>query len=318
MSYQKIFDPDLGQAVVDPASPPAPTAGDRRDGRIYLFTEPLALAVNVAIATGRPLLLRGRPGGGKSSLAAAVARQKQWNYYEAVITARTEAQDLMWRLDAVRRLSDAQTNKGVGTALHPYIDPGVLWWAFQRSTALRRGLPAGDVREFPEPVEPGEYRGAARSVVLIDEIDKADPDVPNNLLVALGSLLFRVGPLSLDVRANDETPPLVVITTNDERDLPTAFLRRCIIQEVPAPDEDRLASIANAHCPGGSPALHREIARELIKMQSALDRAGRPPSTAEYLDAVRACHELKITPASPEWTLVKAVALEKPAPSEGA
>ena len=111
---------------------------DRRDGRVYRYDPPLKLAVEVALVTGRPLLIRGKPGSGKSSLAAYVARNLGWRYYEHIITARTQARDLLWTYDVVRRLANAQTRrKKSDPDLYDfdYVEPGVLWWAFDRATA---------------------------------------------------------------------------------------------------------------------------------------------------------------------------------------
>lgn len=155
----------------------------------------VVLAVNVALKTGRPLLLFGPPGSGKSTLAPNVARILGWEYYAHVVTARTEPEDLLWRFDALKRLNDAQAKQLVDDMGH-YYTKGPLW------------------RAFAAP-------GGKRSVVLIDEIDKADPDLPNSLLGPLGSLSF---PVPWDdeqsVSVPPERAPFVVITTNDERELP--------------------------------------------------------------------------------------------------
>src|SRR6476661_3688380 len=114
---------------------------DRRDGAVYVYDPRLKLAVDVALATGRPLLIEGEPGSGKSSLAAFAARNMDWRYYEHVVSSRTRASDLLWRFDTVRRLADAQARAGGGAELNDYnyIEPGVLWWAFDRESATRRG-----------------------------------------------------------------------------------------------------------------------------------------------------------------------------------
>src|SRR5262245_23264223 len=118
--------------------------GDRRDGRVYVYDPEVRAAVRVAVASERPLLLRGPAGSGKSSLAPFVARVLQRRFYWATVTARTEARDLMWQFDALKRLNDAQIQADEErrrvTQLQSYIEPGVLWWAFNPATARRRGL----------------------------------------------------------------------------------------------------------------------------------------------------------------------------------
>jgi MoxR-like ATPase len=161
---------------------------DTRDGSVYVYDDSLTMAVRVALATGRPLLLLGPPGSGKSSLAAFVARSMHWNYFEQIITSRTQAKDLMWSFDAVRRLRDAHGGGNPVDLLEAYIEPRVLWWAFDLPDARDRGakrLPGGSLPSGVTSGKPsGEVRGDdSMSVVLLDEIDKADPDVPNDLLV---------------------------------------------------------------------------------------------------------------------------------------
>src|SRR6185437_14263490 len=126
--------------------PAAEQAPDRRDGAVYVLDDQLRLAVDVALATGRPLLLRGEPGSGKSSLAAFLARNLGWRYYEHVVSSRTTAQDLLWSFDSMRRLADASApgHEGGPAGLDDasYTEPGVMWWALDRESALRRGRPA--------------------------------------------------------------------------------------------------------------------------------------------------------------------------------
>jgi len=200
-------------------------APDRRDGLVYVMSAEVELAVRVALATGRPLLLRGDPGSGKSSLAAFVARQREWRYYEHVVTSRTQARDLLWTFDSVRRLADAEARRDIND--FNYVQPGVLWWAFARNSARCRGAPAENaVSEPPEQsAETNAERSPDHAVVLIDEIDKADPDMPNGLLVPLGSSEFVVTDINTPVRTQPprgdldprESRHLVVITINEER-----------------------------------------------------------------------------------------------------
>src|SRR5262249_55472590 len=143
---------------------------------------------------------------------------------------------------------------------------------------------------------------AAQAVVLLDEIDKADPDVPNDLLEPLGSFRFRVIEGTLDYVVKAAEPPLVFITTNDERDLPKAFLRRCVSLTLDPPDEPRLLKIAASHFPNDDSALHKAVADTFFATRKQyLDRRQAPPSTAEFLDAVGACGRLGLVPGTGLW-----------------
>ncbi|MFD4138641.1 AAA family ATPase [Streptomyces sp. NPDC058572] len=313
---------------------------DRGDGTCYLMPDEGRLAVEVALATGRPLLLRGKPGCGKSSLAMHVAHELDWRYYEHVVTYRTQASDLLWTYDTVRRLADAQARANGGDELddHRYVRPGPLWWAYARDSALRRGAPrdlavhgaaagnGGPQDTCEEPfVKLNESRSRDGAVVLIDEIDKADPDVPNGLLVPLGSGKFRVTETGTVVRMEQRTEPgpaparhLVVITTNEERELPQAFLRRCVVASLPSPGKDRLVEIARAHLTDefwdrDQEALATAVAREVLAAREQADKDGmRAPSTAEFLDALHACLSLEIrSPADPRWTRLRNLVLLK-------
>jgi MoxR-like ATPase len=306
------------------------TAPDRRDGLIYVHDDHVRLAIKVALVTGRPLLLRGEPGSGKSSLAAYVARNLGWRYYEHVFTTRSRGQDLLWAFDAVRKLADAQHRPAARLDDHDYVEPGVLWQALDPASARRRGRPpAGDERE---PVADDLHdlnrdRSHKHAVVLLDEIDKADPDVPNALLVALGSSQFEVTETRTVVRLpslpidtdHGISRLLVVITTNEERELPEAFLRRCIVHVLPHPDHERLVEIAKRHLAANGIRLDvstericHTVATKVIALRAAArERGRRPPSTAEYLDAVRTCRSLSITVDGSLWREVEQLTLAK-------
>ncbi|MFE5673955.1 AAA family ATPase [Streptomyces erythrochromogenes] len=288
---------------------------DRRDGRVYHLPDGLRLAVQVAQVTGRPLLLRGEPGSGKSSLAPFLARDLKLRYYEQVVTSRTEANDLLWSFDHVRRLADAQI-KALKDDNH-YLRPGVLWWAFDSESA--EAVPGARPQIRFDATEPGT-EGA---VVLIDEIDKAEPDVPNGLLVALGSQEFPVpGREDVVKRASSDSPVLIVITTNEERELSPAFLRRCVIFELPAPDADFLRGVAFRHLSPdgtlGSASLSDEVAtlidqvaEELLEARDKEPVPGYRPSTAEFLDTLKACLEMNIAPQDERWAAVRNLTLAK-------
>jgi MoxR-like ATPase len=316
MSYATTFDPLAARAARSEATP----AGlDLRDGSVYVFSEPLdedlsVLAVKVALATGRPLLLCGPPGSGKSSLAAFVARTMEWNYFEQVITSRTSAQDLQWSFDAVRRLRDTQAREPK-KRIETYLEPQALWWAFNPTSARQRSCPDKLPANFQFAEPTGVLRGIDHpSVVLLDEIDKADLDVPNDLLVVLGSQRFRITETGKEVLA--ERTPLVIITSNNERALPAAFLRRCVVHVLDQPGQQRLVEIACRHFPKEQ-ERHRALFETIAKI--VVERRGAPSpnrrsalSAPEYLDAVRACLELGVEPgASPAWRAIESIVFEK-------
>ncbi|MCC9601919.1 MoxR family ATPase [Stieleria sp. JC731] len=231
----------------------------------HRFQQETVEAVQAAIAAGRPLLLRGEPGIGKSQVARAVAAYLQIPFFSFVVDERTERDDLLYRFDPVSRLAQAQlasvrfrqpaergdalegksSEDGMPTmtwdeemAEKRFIRPGPLWWAFNRESAERQA--AAYFRDCPRPDSlknqdgrkgsSEQAAGCCSSVVLIDEIDKADPSVPNGLLESLGNHGFRVGYTDEFVELpKNASRPLVIITTNEERELPTAFLRRCFV-----------------------------------------------------------------------------------------
>jgi MoxR-like ATPase len=279
--------------------------GDHRGGAVYHMHPRLRLAVDLAIVTGRPLLVRGEPGSGKSSLAPYLARNLKARYYEEVVTASTRVEDFLWRFDTVRKLSDAQARQRGSKAPddREYVVPGVLWKAFN---------PDGQFSEVGKP----------DAVVLVDEIDKADPDVPNGLLVPIGSGRFYVPTIGQWIEIPPAHHVFVVITTNEERQLPPAFLRRCIVAQIPPPTKDSLIEVARLHFMGpgsGDPAVYDAalfgaLADRLLDLRTTMTKRERPPGIAEYLDAVRACRDLNLDPRveSPAWKAVDEYTLRKP------
>jgi MoxR-like ATPase len=304
---------------------------DRRDGSVYVWDDNVTLALKVAMITGRPLLLMGDPGAGKSSLAAYVARNLGWRYYEHVVTARTEATDVLWTFDAVRKLADASRPQTSATELQDedYVEPGVLWWALDPDSARQRGADHASARPLTEPnAALNASRSTRHAVVLLDEIDKADPDVPNALLVPLGSMQFEVAETQKVVRlagteGSDAAPArgrvLLLITTNQERDLPAAFLRRCIVHRLQSPEAPMLVTIAEAHARAGGQELspgERDLCTAVANRLVALRRDAKDadrwvPGTAEYLDAVRACIRLGLAVGSPQWSMIEQLTLAK-------
>ncbi len=266
----------------------------------HLF-EPRELdAVNAALAAGRPLLVRGEPGSGKSQLARAAAHGLGRAFVAKVIDARTEARDLLWTFDAVRRLADAQVLAARGLlpgetveeqlAELRYVAPGPLWWAFDWPGAA---APAEGIVVEPPPVAV-DCSAEDGVVVLLDELDKADSSVPNGLLDALGQGGFE-GPAGLRVECG-AMPPLVVVTTNEERSLPDAFLRRCLVLQLRLPRDrstlvEWLKRRGRAHFSAGELAdsVLAKAAEMLAEDRERLLRQGlTPPGAAEYLDLLRA------------------------------
>ena len=266
---------------------------------VYVYGTRTILALNVALATRRPLLISGEPGSGKTTLARNAAAVLGWWYYDDTITSRTKARDLQWTFDALRRLNDATTP---GLGLRPesnYVEPGPIWWAFAPRTAGNRGdatMPASSHAQDrgAKPVE----RAKDKAVLLLDEIDKADPDVPNDLLEPFDVRRFRVAETGFVATAARDV--LLALTTNGERELPPAFLRRCVTLRLDPPTRDWFVQIAEQRL--GPDELHGRVADEVMKLRKAARRAGlREPSTGEYLDALETCRELRIDPGSSIW-----------------
>jgi MoxR-like ATPase len=220
----------------------------------YVADEELKLAVNAAITLGRPLLVKGEPGTGKTLLAEEVARSLGKPLFQWHIKSTTKAQQGLYEYDAVSRLRDSQLGDGRVGEIANYIVKGVLWQAF----------------ESPE-----------QAVVLVDEIDKADIEFPNDLLRELDRMEFYVYETRELVKARHR--PIVFITSNNEKELPDAFLRRCFFHYIRFPDPDTMRAIVEVHFPG---IKHRLVAEALRLFYEIREVPGvkKKPSTSELLD----------------------------------
>lgn len=271
--------------------------------RFHEFDEPSIGAVNAALAARRSLLVRGEPGVGKTQLAEAVAAELSRAFVSFTVDARTESRDLLWRFDAVMRLAQAQLYATLkkkpddverDLAVRNFVHPGPLWWAFDAASAQAANADATLLDQFDN-----KARQKNGWVVLIDEIDKAESDVPNGLLEALGSGQFTPFGYEQPIGVAGE-PPLILITTNEERVLPDAFVRRCLVLHLALPQTDD-ALIAHLQQRGRAHFSDRttddvlyEAARQLVAdRRFAAERQLSPlPGQAEYLDLVRAVVEL--------------------------
>ena len=286
--YTPLFVDDRRPAIIrDRVGKPPMSAADRAPPEWYVFDDASRLHINLALATGRPLLVRGPSGCGKSSLARAVAARAGWNYDERTIDSRTQAQDLLYQIDQLKRLQDAQADR-LGPDERVYVCPAAFFWAFDARECRELLLATGRQTLIPETI-----KIEMPWVLLIDEIDKADPDVPNNLLVALGALEFKIPELGMVVRAEPDRLPLVLITTNEERELPPAFLRRCIELVIDEPDAAQLKRVAIEH------KLDQNLNIDLADLAEDYMRAPRPSdqprNVAEFLDYVRAWRDLELS-----------------------
>jgi MoxR-like ATPase len=270
---------------------------------VHVIQQEAIDALRAALVTGRPLLVRGEPGTGKSQLARAAAEALGRAFVPHAVDSRTETRDLLWSVDTVARLAEAQVLGALRhadpeearrrIAIIEFVQPGPLWWAFDWPSAEAQARRSG----ASAPLTPEGWHPDRGAVVLIDEIDKADPAVPNGLLDALGHGRFDV-PGGAPVAMNRAIRPLVAITTNEERALPDAFLRRCLVLHLSLPAE-RAALVATlmtrgrAHFPA-CPAAVLEQAADLLAAdrEEIRDRGLAPPGLAEYIDLLHAVLEL--------------------------
>ena len=220
----------------------------------YIATNDLIVAVNTAITLERPLLIKGEPGTGKTELAQQVAHALELNIIEWHIKSTTKAHQGLYEYDAVSRLRDSQLGDKKVNEVSNYIRKGKLWQAFTSSK---------------------------KCVLLIDEIDKADIEFPNDLLQELDKMEFHVYETNQTIKAT--VRPVVIITSNNEKELPDAFLRRCFFHYIKFPDSNTMKKIVNSHFPKIKENL---LAIALTQFYEIRETNGikKKPSTSEVLD----------------------------------
>ena len=220
----------------------------------YIATDDLSMAVNASVALERPLLIKGEPGTGKTMLAHEVANALGSKIITWHIKSTTKAQQGLYEYDAVSRLRDSQLGDKKINDISNYISKGKLWEAFESS---------------------------GRPILLIDEIDKADIEFPNDLLLELDKMEFFVYETGETIKAKDR--PIVIITSNNEKELPDAFLRRCFFHYIKFPDVETMKQIVQVHFPD----LKKDLIREAFKIfYDIRDVPGikKKPSTSELID----------------------------------
>ncbi len=232
----------------------------------YIATEDLKIAVNAAIVLERPLLIKGEPGTGKTLLAEEIAQAIGAPLIAWHIKSTSKAQQGLYEYDAVSRLRDSQLGDPRVSEIRNYIKRGKLWEAFTHP---------------------------ARPVLLIDEIDKADIEFPNDLLLELDRMEFFVYETGETVRAAQR--PIVVITSNNEKELPDAFLRRCFFHYIRFPDAETMNKIVEAHYPGVKKRLVDEALRIFFDLREA-PGLKKKPSTSELLDWLKLLLNEDISP----------------------
>jgi len=243
----------------------------------YVATEDLNMAVNAAVTLERPLLVKGEPGTGKTLLAQEVARALGKPLIEWHIKSTTKAQHGLYEYDAVSRLRDSQLGVEGVSDIRNYITRGKLWEAFDSDEQV---------------------------VVLIDEIDKADIEFPNDLLLELDRMEFYIYETRETIRARHR--PIVVITSNNEKELPDAFLRRCFFHYIRFPDRETMERIVAVHYPDIKKRLLRE-ALEVFYSLRDVNGLKKKPSTSELLDWLRLLLAEDISPETLRMDASKAI-----------
>ena len=233
----------------------------------YVAADDLKIAVNAAIALEKPLLVKGEPGTGKTELARQISDNLGLRFIEWNIKSTTKAQQGLYEYDAVTRLRDSQLGDERVNDVRNYIRKGKLWEAFEADQKV---------------------------VLLIDEIDKADIEFPNDLLQELDKMEFHVYETGETVQAIQR--PIVIITSNNEKELPDAFLRRCFFHYIQFPDQDVLHQIVDVHYPGIKKRLVSEALTQFYEIRET-PGLKKKPSTSEALDWIRLLVAEDVDPA---------------------
>lgn len=293
-------------------------ADDGLADSVHVFEQEDVLAINAALGSERPLLVRGEPGTGKSQLARAAAQVLGRAFVTYTVNANTDTRDLLYHVDLVARLAEAQLiaargasnvkfNVDEALALDTFVSPGPLWWALSPGSASTQQQKA---RSCHCPVHAPDQAATQGVVVLIDEIDKAQEVVTNGLLDALGDRQFAVPGWKEPVRLDHPMGrPLVVITTNEERTLPNAFIRRCWVRNLALPTDPQelrrfVMQRARAQFPEVVASVLEKAADLLVRDRQALrDQPFPAPGMAEYVDLVRTVTAQRQDPEAQEALL---------------